>query len=101
MQLQNFAGRYSDIAFIKEYAHIGCGSAKLDGWFYPTELRKLADFLEKVEIDFYNWYKEVCKFDDQLEEEPVNCYWHDFCEQKTPLESYNIHGKIYGRKNYE
>lgn len=98
MQLELFAKRYPEIASIREYAKIGCGSAQLDGWYYPAELRKLADFLETVETDFYLWYKEVRKLDEQLEEEPVNVYWHDFCDGKSPSQSYRLHGKEYGRK---
>lgn len=98
MQLELFAKRYPEIAEIKQYAKIGCGSTQLDGWYFPAELRKIADFLEKVEKDFYNWYAEVRKFDDQLEEEPVNVYWHNFCDGKTPHQSYRESGKTYGRK---
>lgn len=98
MQLELFAKRYPEIAKIKQYAKIGCGSTQLDGWYYPDELRALADFLQKVEKDFYEWYKEVRKFDDQLEEEPVNVYWHDFCDGRSPAVSYRLNGKKYGRK---
>jgi hypothetical protein len=98
MQLELFAKRYPEVASIKQFAHIGCGSAQLDGWYYPNELRLLADFLGKVEKDFYEWYKEVRKFDDQLEEEPVNVYWHDFCDGRSPIASYKLNGKTYGRK---
>ena len=98
MQLEIFSKRYPEVANIKQFAHIGCGSTQLDGWYFPNELRQLADFLEKVESDFYNWYKEVRKFDDQLEEEPVNVFWHDFCDGKAPIQTYKLHGKTYGRK---
>lgn len=100
MQLELFAKRYPEVAKLKQYAHVGGGggSVQLDGWFYPDELKVLADFLEKVGKDFYAWYAEVRKFDDQLEEEPVNVYWHDFCDGKTPGQSYRQSGKTYGRK---
>lgn len=98
MQLELFEKRYPEIAKIKQYAKIGCGSVQLDGYYYPNELRSLADFLETVETDFYLWYKEVRKFDDQLEEEPVNVYWHDFCDGRSPAASYKLSGKTYGRK---
>lgn len=98
MQIEIFAKRYPEIASIKQFAHIGCGSTQLDGWYYPNELRQLASFLEKIESDFYNWYGEVRKLDAGLEEEPVNIYWHDFCDGKSPAKSYRDHGKTYGRK---
>src|SRR5581483_11300577 len=98
MQLELFEKRYPEIANIKQFAHVGCGSVQLDGWYFPNELRALADFLQKVETDFYNWYKEVRQYDDQLEEEPVNIYWHDFCDGKSPARAYREHGKTYGRK---
>lgn len=100
MQLELFKKKYPEVAKVKEYVHVGGGggSAQLDGWFYPNELRIIADFLEQVQKDFDAWYAEVRKFDEGLEEEPVNVYWHDFRDGKSPGQSYRQHGKEYGRK---
>jgi hypothetical protein len=99
MQLEAFRKRYPDAPKIGGWIEIYCRSVKIDASFEPSELRELADFSEKVETDFINWYNEIREIDPEMEDEPVNAYWHDFVQGKTPLESYSEIGHLYGRKN--
>jgi len=98
MQLKEFKKLYPDAPDISGWVEVYCSSVRLDASFTAAELRELADFSERIERDFTNWYNEIRKLDPEMEDEPVNAYWHDFVKGKTPLESYSEHGHLYGRK---
>ena|SRR5581483_2807862 len=87
MQLELFESRYPEIKGIKGWVHVGLYHSQMDGWFCADELKKIADFIEKVNKDFKDFYAEVRKINPNMDEEPVNAFWHDFCDGMSPARS--------------
>lgn len=96
MQLDELREKYPDAPKAGGWVEIYLGSLQVDGSYYPSQLRAIADFAERVACDFVLWYNEIRKIDPEMSEEPVNAFWHDFCRGKTPAESYHESG-MYGR----
>jgi len=97
MQLDELREKYPDAPDVGGWVEIYLGSMQVDGSYYASELRAIADFAERVAGDFILWYGEIRKIDPEMSEEPVNAFWHDFCRGKTPAESYQKSG-MYGKK---
>ncbi len=87
-QIENFYSRYPEISHIKEYVRIyPNGNVQIDGFLKSSELRELAEFLDKLVLDFGKWYGRLKELPG-VPEEALNISWHHFVAGKSVEESY-------------